>query len=117
LLYLNLLALARYLSPEELATPLKDLTLGRLMHNVPDPDSDVHEQAVASIEAARLRRAVRSLPMLERKVIVARYGLVGQPLSCRQAAARFGLSPSSISTIEHRALDRLRLSYGVRDAA
>jgi len=92
-------------------------TLGRLLDELPDIDVDVHETAVINIEAARVRRFVRRLPVLERKVIAARYGLAGNPMSCRQLATRLGISKSTVSDIEQRALDRLRGMYELPDAA
>jgi len=94
-----------------------ELTTGQLVQQLPDPDADVHQAAVVNIEAARVRRFVRSLPMLERKVIAARYGLTGEPLSCRQVGVRLGLSRSTVSDIEQRALQRLRGMYDLPDAA
>jgi len=90
------------------ATPVADLTLNELLLELPDPDTDVHDAAVTNIEAARLRRYVRTLPMLERKVIVWRHGLLGEQLSCLQVAARLGMSKASAVAIEQRALKRLR---------
>ena len=96
----------------------EDITLGELLAQLPDPDVDVHEAAVVSIERARVRRFVRSLPAHERKVIALRYGLAGEPeLSCRQVAARLGISRSGVSDIEQRALARLRGLYGLPEAA
>lgn len=99
------------------ATRAAGITVGQLLDELPDMDTDVHEMAVVNIEAARVRRFVRTLPLLERKVIAARYGLVGKPMSCRQVAARLGISKSSVSDIEQRALDRLRDMYELSDAA
>ncbi len=113
----NLFALGRHPIADNSATPAADLTLGQLLEELPDLDHDVHEAAVINIEAARVRRFVRNLPMLERKVIAARYGLTGEPMSCRQLAARLGISRSSISAIEQRALERLRGMYELPDAA
>lgn len=93
------------------ATPVADLTLNELLLELADPDTDVHDAAVTNIEAARVRQYVRMLPMMERKVIVLRFGLAGAALSCRQTAARLGLSPTSVSRTERWALDRLRRLY------
>lgn len=113
MLDLPLLVLARELNPDDFTTPLAELTLSQIMQQLPDPDGDVHERVVVSIEVARLRRFMRALPMLERRVLVARYGLVGRPLTCRQIATQLGLSRRNVSTIEQRALDRLRSMYGL----
>jgi RNA polymerase sigma factor (sigma-70 family) len=107
----------RTIRTSETTTPVAQLTIGEMLEQLADPEVDVHEGVVVSIEVARLRRFVRTLPMLERKVIVARYGLTGEQLSCRQAGARLGMSRSSVSAIEHRALDRLRGMYGLPEAA
>ncbi len=92
-------------------------TTGELVGVLPDPSADVHQAAVTKIEEARVRSFVRKLPMLERKVIVARYGLAGEELTCRQAASQLGISASGVSAIEHRALDRLRAMYGLAPGA
>jgi DNA-directed RNA polymerase sigma subunit (sigma70/sigma32) len=78
---------------------------------VADPDHDVAETAIARIDAARARRQVRSLPMLERKVIIWRYGLLGEFLTCREVAERLGMSKANAVAIEKRALARLRAWY------
>jgi DNA-directed RNA polymerase specialized sigma subunit len=77
----------------------------------------VHEAVVVSIEAACVRRFVRALPLLERRVIAARYGLVGEPMSCRQVAQLLGISASGVTAIEQRVLKRLRGFYELPDAA
>ena len=108
-------ALARHATDP--ATHPVAVTAGQLVQQLPDPDADVQDAAVINIEAARVRRFVRALPMLERKVIAARYGLTGEPLSCRQVGVRLGLSRSTVSDIEQRALQRLRGMYDLPDAA
>lgn len=97
--------------------PEEATTLAELLEQLPDPEGDVHDAVVVNIERARVRRFVRSLPAHELKVIALRYGLIGEPLSCRQVAARLGISHSSVSSIEHRALERLRGMYGLPEAA
>ena len=62
-------------------------------------------------------RLLRTLPMLERRVIAARYGLIRPALSRRQTAAQLGLSRRSVAAVEQRALDRLRSLYGLPEAA
>ena len=99
------------------ATPVADLTLNELLKELPDPDVDVHHTAVTNIEAARVRRLVRTLPALERRVVVARFGLAGPALSCRETAVRLGLSRTGVSRIERRALNRLRGMYDHSEAA
>lgn len=87
-------------------------------HTPVDTGTDVQQGAVISIEVARLRRALRRLPMLERRVLEHRYGLGGTPeLSTRQVAARLGIPRSTVWDTEQRALDMLRRDFGVRVAA
>ena len=99
------------------AEALAALPLRQIMAMLPDPDADVHEQVIADLEAARLRRAVRALPTLELVVIIALYGLSGPTLSRRQASARLGLSRRNLAAIEQRALGRLRSALVLPKAA
>src|SRR4051794_11748363 len=93
----------RELNDDDCTTSLADLTLAQIMRQLPDPDGDVHEHVVVSIEVARLRRLVRALPILERRVIAARYGLIAPALTRRQVAAQFGLSRRGVAAVEERA--------------
>jgi RNA polymerase sigma factor (sigma-70 family) len=112
----NIAALRR--STNEISgAPITQMTLGHLLEKLPDLDADVHEAVVVNLEAARVRRFVRQLPVLERKVIASRYGLVGDEMSCRQLAETLGISRSNVSAIEQRALDRLRGMYDIPEAA
>jgi RNA polymerase sigma factor (sigma-70 family) len=99
------------------ATDVQSVTVGQLLLELPDLDADVHHAATINLEATQVRRLVRALPMRERKVIIARYGLMGEALSCRQLAALMNISPSGVSVIEHRALERLRGMYGLQTTA
>jgi RNA polymerase sporulation-specific sigma factor len=96
---------------------LHHLPEGKGFHELADPDVDVHQAVVVSIEAARVRQLVRRLPMLERKVIAWRFGLAGEQLSFRQVAERLGVSKANAIAIEQRALDRLRGCYGAEEDA
>jgi RNA polymerase sigma factor (sigma-70 family) len=93
-------------------TTRREQQLGLSVHDrvkaVIDEDADSHEQVVTSIEHARLRRSVRSLPALERHVIVWRYGLDGTEYSMREIASRLGMSSAGAQAIHDAALDRLR---------
>jgi RNA polymerase sigma factor (sigma-70 family) len=87
-------------------------------HAVADHSADVHEAAVASIEVARLRRAFRTLPELERRVLAWRFGLAGtEQLSIRQIATRLGLSVGTVWNLEQRGLEALRSDYGIYQEA
>jgi DNA-directed RNA polymerase sigma subunit (sigma70/sigma32) len=79
-----------------------------------DVEADVHEAAVCSIEARRLRRELERLPSLERRVLGFRYGLQGSPsLSRREVARRLGVSLGKVRELERSALEPLRRGYGV----
>lgn len=88
-------------------------SIGDMVAQRPDPTADVHQAAVASIEAARLRRHVRGLPPLLRSVICWRYGLDCDALSCRQVAERLGVSKATAWNYEQRALEMLRGCYEI----
>ena len=47
----------------------------------------------------------------EREIIVLRYGLVADPLTQREVAARLNISRSYVSRIEKRALEKLRARF------
>jgi RNA polymerase sigma factor (sigma-70 family) len=93
------------------------LPKGRHLDELADPEGDPHEQAVASLEAARLRRLIGKLPELEQRVLRWRYGLNGERLAHRQVAARLGVSVGTAWTLEQRALEMLRGEYGLTEAA
>lgn len=79
-----------------------------------DVEADVHESAVCSIEAQRLRRELERLPALERRVLRFRYGLEGSPPhSRREVARRLGVSLRHVRELERSALEQLRRGYGV----
>lgn len=84
------------------------------LYEIVDSEFDLHQSAVESIEAARLRRALAALPPLERKVLELRWGLsCGSQLSKRQVGERLSLPCSRVWRIEQRAMGRLRVEYGV----
>lgn len=98
---------------------LVQVPAGQTYAQVADPEVDVHEAAVASIEAARVRRFIDWLPEIERRVIRWRYGIDCDQLTLREIAGRLGMGKSTVGDIEQRALARLRGAYGIsrRDAA
>lgn len=60
-------------------------------------------------EARRLRRLIEGLPARERKLILLRYGLAGQPpLTQLETAQLLQISRSYVSRLETHALDQLR---------
>ena len=54
------------------------------------------------------RAALQQLPDIEREVVIARVGLLGDPAARADVAAQLGLSDSTVGRIETRALRRMR---------
>ena len=73
-------------------------------------DDDLLEQLSVKESVAQVRKAVANcLTDQERRVILLRYGLGGQPpLRQREVAMQIGISRSYISRIEKRALEKLK---------
>ncbi|SRR5581483_4270761 len=90
---------------------LVHLPVGRDIKNLRDRDVDVEETAIASIEAARVRRFVRALPEIERRVIRWRYGLGCPELSFQEIADRLGMGKTTVFDVERRAIEMLRGFY------
>ena len=64
-------------------------------------------------EAQRLRQLIEGLPARERKLILLRYGLAGQPpLTQLEAAKLLQISRSYVSRLETHALELLREGWG-----
>ena len=63
-------------------------------------------------ESRRLRRLIEGLPARERKLILLRYGLAGQPpLTQLETAQLLQISRSYVSRLETHALDQLRKGW------
>ena len=63
-------------------------------------------------EARRLRRLIEGLPARERKLILLRYGLAGQPpLTPLETAQLLQISRSYVSRLETHALNQLRKGW------
>ena len=63
-------------------------------------------------EARRLRRLIEGLPARERKLLLLRYGLAGQPpLTQLETAQLLQISRSYVSRLETHALDQLRKGW------
>ena len=63
-------------------------------------------------EARRLRQLIEGLPARERKLILLRYGLAGQPpLTQLETAQLLQISRSYVSRLETHALDQLRKGW------
>lgn len=66
--------------------------------------------------AGRLREALEALPVRERIVLEARYGLTGEPVSLDAAGALIGCSGAWASVLERRGIARLRRALTRRAA-
>src|SRR4051794_28902784 len=73
-----------------------------------DPFTDVHDEAVANIQHAALRRHLASLPALQRLIIVWHYGLAGPEMPLGAIAQKLNQPLSAVSAMHHRALHDLR---------
>ena len=63
-------------------------------------------------ESARLRRLIEGLPARERKLILLRYGLAGQPpLTQLETARLLQISRSYVSRLETHALEQLKAGW------
>ena len=87
------------------------------------PDHVVTDEVVTSLAYARLHRQVDRLPDLERRVVRWSFGLGIRPgaaqeaLTVAQIADRLNMTRPQVRDIRERALDRLRQTYGVQQAA
>ena len=82
----------------------EDTTLGELLG---DGDG-VEEEVEMSLRESAVRRALRHLPMRERRVIELRYGMErDRPATTREVAEELDIPPSLVSRIERQALERL----------
>jgi RNA polymerase primary sigma factor len=78
------------------------------------------EELAVSLRDDTLRRAIDSLPEMERKVLELRYGLVDQPTGLRETSRRLGIRLPDVKALEARGLERLaqiREVEALRDAA
>ena len=88
------------------------------VRHLEDPDGDVHEATVSSLHHARLARALRRLPALERRVLEYRFGLHdSDELTHRQVAKRLSISAGRAWYLERRALGLLRDDFEIEVAA
>jgi DNA-directed RNA polymerase specialized sigma subunit len=89
--------------------PQRAITHREEFERRPDPDADVHEETVARLQAARVRRELTQLPALEQLVLCWRFGVARRPvLSRREIAGRLGYSLRETRRLEERALAQLR---------
>lgn len=72
----------------------------------------MEEDCERQAEAARLRQLIEGLPARERKLILLRYGLAGQPpLTQLETAHLLQISRSYVSRLETHALELLRQGW------
>lgn len=86
--------------------------------HIEDPNGDVHEATVSWLHHARLARALRRLPALERRVLEYRFGLHdGKEHTNREVANRLSISAGRAWYLEQRALGLLRDDFELEVAA
>ena len=91
---------------------------GCSLEELVDAEIDVVEEAIVSIEAARLRRELRRLPELERRILVWHYGIGdAEQLTHSEIAERLGMPKGSIWKLEQHALQLMRGCYGLGEVA
>jgi RNA polymerase sigma factor (sigma-70 family) len=89
--------------------PVEEAGDGTLAEVIADDRPGPEERLLAGVTRAELRVALSQLPLQLRDVILLRYGLGGaEPLTCRAAAARLGITAQTVSLRERRGLARLR---------
>ncbi|MBP1572288.1 MAG: RNA polymerase sporulation sigma factor SigK [Oscillospiraceae bacterium] len=78
-------------------------------------DTDVSEQVDLKINSQKLRRYIDELLDEREKLIISmRYGLGGDfPLTQREVAKKLGISRSYVSRIEKKAVEKLRVPFGL----
>lgn len=110
-------------APHGLTNPSEEETVAKVVflndeqwQAVADPRVEIEESVIRSLADARLRREIRRLPIIERRVVCWRHGLLGERLGIREVAQRLGVPRSTAYDIERRAMDRLRSAYGLEAA-
>jgi RNA polymerase sigma factor (sigma-70 family) len=72
------------------------------------PGGDVHEDAVARLDDARVRAAIEALPPDQRSVLLLR--ILGD-LTIEEIAAAVGKRPGAVKALQRRALRRIERAY------
>lgn len=81
-------------------------------------DDTIIEDIDLKINAEKLYRYIREiLDDREREIVELRYGLIGDPLTQREVAAKLNISRSYVSRIEKKALEKLKKRFETGDAA
>lgn len=103
---------ARELDPD-LPSPAVEVSLDRYMAHGAEPPGAERCRVTRDERWSRIARELRSLPALERRVIVLSYG---RGMTLREVGARVGLSESGVCRARGRALARLRERCPAPDA-
>jgi RNA polymerase primary sigma factor len=78
-----------------------------------DPNaSDPAEEASETVRRLEVRRALRSLPEAERRMIERRFGFDGEPASLETIGKELGLSRERVRALEAKAFERLAGKLG-----
>ena len=72
------------------------------------PGGDVHDEAVAQLDAAAVREAIAALPPDQRSVLLLR--ILGD-LTVEQVARAVGKRPGAVKALQRRALARMERAY------
>lgn len=78
---------------------------------IPDKHIDVAELAIENIKSEAIRRAVKTLPARERKILALRFGFYGDQLTLEAIGAEIGVTRERVRQLERQALRSL--SYGI----
>ena len=79
-------------------------------------DDTIIEDIDLKINAEKLYRYIREiLDDREREIVELRYGLIGDPLTQREVAAKLNISRSYVSRIEKKALEKLKKRFDAGD--
>jgi RNA polymerase sigma factor (sigma-70 family) len=77
-------------------------------------DTDIEAEVISGIKAEELQALIKKLPPREQFVITRFYGTSGSEPETQEAlASQLGVTPSRISQIHHKGLERLRDIMGV----
>jgi RNA polymerase primary sigma factor len=104
----NLLATDRPPRSTDEPVEAEDGAIGRFGDLLADPLAHgEYERVLDAIEVEELLALLSGLSDREREVLVARYGLDGEPQSLRQVGERLGVSTVRVHQLERRALGKL----------
>jgi RNA polymerase primary sigma factor len=78
---------------------------------------DPAEEAIEEVRRLQVRRALQSLPERERRVLMLRFGLEGEPSSLEAIGKELGLTRERVRQLERDALAKLENELGLALAA